>query len=420
MSSIAVLGCMWGDEAKAKIVDYLGDQTDVVIRFQGGSNAGHTICLDGEKYVFHAVPSGILYPKTICVIAAGVVIDPIDLLSELDDLKAKGLDFEGRLLIDERAGIVLPIHRQLDQVFEAGSSKIGTTKRGIGPAYADLTSRIGIRMLDLKYPQWLRERIKNIYMVHQITLSNAELELQLSALADAWKKLGDHVVQADLLLHDWQEEGKRLLFEGAQGTLLDISYGTYPYVTSSHTMSGGISTGSGMPLRQIENILGVYKAYCTRVGDGPFPTELYGSIGDQIRSQGNEFGSTTGRPRRCGWFDAVAASYTARINGLDSIAITLLDVLSGIPELQICTGYWTKGDSPTRLKGFPSHPLELAEVQAEYLNLKGWDKDISNIKRVDKLPKTAQEYLEAIQDLLELPISLVSVGKDRTQTIVIK
>lgn len=416
MSSIAVLGCMWGDEAKAKIVDFLGDQTDVVVRFQGGSNAGHTICLEGKKYVFHSVPSGILYPNTICVIASGVVIDPLDLLAELEELKAMGINFEGRLMIDERAGIVLPLHRQLDNAYEAGYSKIGTTRRGIGPAYADLTSRIGIRLIDLKYPSWLHERIRNLYSFHQIRMNPSELELQFDALETAWQKLKDYVVQADLKLHEWKQQGKRLLFEGAQGTLLDVCFGTYPYVTSSHTMAGGISTGAGVSMRSIDKIIGVYKAYCTRVGDGPFPTELYESTGERIRKQGNEFGSTTGRPRRCGWFDAVAAKYTARINGIDTMALTLLDVLSGLPELQICTGYRHRGEL---IGGYPSHPNLLMEIEPEYITLPGWDEDISAIRTLSALPENAQKYIKTIEDLLEIRVELVSVGKDRTQTIVV-
>ncbi len=417
MSSLAVLGCMWGDEAKAKIVDYLGDKTDVVIRFQGGSNAGHTIHHNGEKYVFHSVPSGILYPRTICVIASGVVIEPAELLNELSHLKAKGIDFEGRLLIDERTGLVLPLHRKLDNVYEAGNSKIGTTKRGIGPAYTDLTARIGIRLIDLKYPEYLHRRLTEMYEFHQIPIGNAELDLQCKELADIWQKLKDYVVQTDLQLYEWYKEGKSLVFEGAQGTLLDISYGTYPYVTSSHTMAGGICTGAGIPMRSIDHILGVFKAYCTRVGDGPFPTELFDATGERIRLQGNEFGSTTGRPRRCGWFDAVAAAYSARINGIDSMAITLLDVLSGLPEIKICTGYW---HGEERLKGFPTSPVLLSEIQPEYLTLKGWNKDITQIKSIEKLPAAAKEYLEALQDILDLPIKLVSVGKDRSQTIAVK
>ncbi len=417
MNSIAVLGCMWGDEAKAKIVDFLGDKTDVVVRFQGGSNAGHTICLDGKKYVFHSVPSGILYPNTICVIASGVVIDPLDLLEEMSGLEAQGISFEGRLFIDERAGIVLPIHRLLDNAYEAGNNKIGTTKRGIGPAYTDLTSRIGVRLIDLKYLDILKERIKSMYSVHQININPIELNLQLDALNKAWERLQTYVIQADLKLYEWRKQGKKLLFEGAQGTLLDIRYGTYPFVTSSHTMAGGISTGAGISPRSIDKIIGVYKAYCTRVGDGPFPTELFNATGDRIRSQGNEFGSTTGRPRRCGWFDAVAARYTARINGIDSMALTLLDVLSGLPELQICTGYRYNNEL---LTGFPSHSHILSEVEPQYMTLPGWDDDLTTIRSVSALPENARKYIKAIEEILELPIELISVGKDRTQTIVVE
>jgi len=408
---------MWGDEAKAKIVDFLGDQADVVIRFQGGSNAGHTIYLNESKYVFHSVPSGILYPQTMCVIGSGVVVDPASILEEISLLQAQGISFENRLFIDERAGVVLPLHRILDNRNEAGATKIGTTKRGIGPAYTDITARIGIRLIDLAYPEWLSQRLVNLYARHQVELAEQELANQLKDLEGFWQQLKPYVCQTDLLLYKLYHEGKNLLFEGAQGTLLDICYGTYPFVTSSHTMAGGISTGAGVPLRFTDKIIGVYKAYCTRVGDGPFPTELLCETGNRIRQQGNEYGSTTGRPRRVGWFDAVAAKYSARINGIDRMALTLLDVLSGIEKLKICTGYWHQG---VRLEGFPTHHLLLEEVQVEYLELDGWDNDLGGIKTLSKLPKAAKEYLDAIQDCLEVPIELVSVGKERSQTIVIK
>ena len=415
MSTLAVLGCMWGDEAKAKVVDYLGGMADYVVRFQGGSNAGHTVHHAGQKYVFHSVPSGILYPGAKCVIAAGVVIDPLYLLEEMKALQKLGVVFEGRLLIDERAALVLPLHQELDKRAEAGlgDNKIGTTQRGIGPAYADYTARMGIRVGDLLYPDWLETRLKALYSHHGYPFDEALLQ----TYADIRTQLEPFICKADVLLMEAYQEDKYILFEGAQGTLLDVSFGTYPYVTSSNTIAGGICTGCGIPPRMINKILGVYKAYSTRVGEGPFPTELFDATGDKIRTQGNEFGSTTGRPRRVGWFDAFAASYTARINGLDSIAVTLLDVLSGFEELQICTGYWI-GDR--KLKSFPSHPMEIQNVVPEYLSLPGWDADITGCRKLNKLPKTAREYLEVIQDLVERPIELVSVGKDREQTIHIK
>lgn len=419
MSSLAVLGCMWGDEAKAKIVDYLGADADVVVRFQGGSNAGHTIVVDGVRYVFHTVPSGILHPATKCAIGSGVVVDPFALKDEILSLMKLGIRFEDRLFIDERAGLVMPLHKELDHASEKqlGDKRIGTTGRGIGPAYADQTARSGLRFNDLRHPRWLQERLLALYLAHGQKALLSRLKKESTQLEAVSKFLAPFVAPVDSLLREWYAQGMMILFEGAQGSLLDLNYGTYPYVTSSTTISGGISPGCGIPPRNIDKIVGVYKAYCTRVGEGPFPTELLDETGDRIRIQGNEYGATTGRPRRIGWFDAFAAQYTADLNGIDTIAVTLLDVLSGVKELKICTGYWRGGE---KLRYFPSHPLELAEAQPEYLCLKGWDADLSKIHSVKKLPSAALNYLEAIQDLLQRRIELVSVGKERNQTIVVK
>ncbi|MBW6513660.1 MAG: adenylosuccinate synthase [Candidatus Syntrophosphaera sp.] len=419
MSSLAVLGCLWGDEAKAKIVDWLGVDADVVVRFQGGANAGHTIVSEGFKYVFHSVPSGILYPKTKCVIGAGTVIDPYGLREEMQALMQQGIKFSGRLFMDERAGLVLPLHKELDSSIEEGlgASKIGTTGKGIGPAYADQTARCGLRIGDLKHPDWLKQRLTGLYKFHGRAISESELERELASLAEAWDFFKPFVAQVDSLLREWYKQGQFILFEGAQGSLLDLGFGTYPYVTSSFTISGGVSVGTGFPPRWLDKVLGVYKAYATRVGEGPFPTELFDATAERIRVAGNEFGATTGRPRRIGWFDAVAGKYTASVNGIDALALTLLDVLSGLPELKICTGYW---NGPNRIAGFPTHPLELAAVEPEYLTLPGWEDDLGGARKLDDLPQAALDYLEAIQDLLELPIELVSVGKDRNQTIVVK
>lgn len=419
MSSIAVLGCMWGDEAKAKIVDVLGESADLVVRFQGGSNAGHTIYLKENKYVFHSVPSGILYPHTACVISAGVVIDVWDFLSEIDDLGSRGISFEDRLWIDLRCSLVLPLHRELDVGNEAkaGKHKIGTTGRGIGPAYADDRARVGIRLLDLQYPEWLRERLSNLYSYHNIKIKDNELSALGEQLALAWDRLKPYAIQTDSYIRKSYLAGKQILFEGAQGTLLDITYGTYPFVTSSNTAAGGIFTGAGIPARMIDKVIGVFKAYCTRVGDGPFPTELRDATGECIRKQGNEFGATTGRPRRCGWFDAVAAKYTVDLNGVDTIALTLLDVLSGFEQIKICTAYWIDG---VRLEAYPADPFILAQATPEYLTLKGWAKDLTGCRTLKSLPKAAKDYLEVIQDLLGVPVEIISVGKERSQTIFTK
>ncbi len=415
MSTIAILGCMWGDEAKAKIVDYLGDTADYVVRFQGGSNAGHTIVVDGKKFVFHTVPSGIMYPGTKCLIGSGVVIDPLGLVGEIQGLEAGGLRFDKRLSIDDKVGLVLPLHQELDRVNEArlASSKIGTTGRGIGPAYADMTARTGIRLGDLAHPAYLKQRIKELYDYHGQSLDAAALQENIAQLKEAWAILKKYCMPIDDIIHAAYLSGARIIFEGAQGTLLDRTWGSYPYVTSSNTIADAVGIGSGFPSRLLDEVLGVFKAYVTRVGEGPFPTEIHGPLAEQIRIQGNEFGSTTGRPRRIGHFDAVMAAYSTRLNALDGIALTLLDVLSGIEELKICVGYKLKDKV---LSSPPSHPVELSKVEPMYVSLKGWEEDITGVRSKEDLPANAQIYLEAIEDLLEVPVKVVSVGKERTQT----
>jgi adenylosuccinate synthase len=418
MSSIAVLGCLWGDEAKAKIVDVLGECADVVVRFQGGSNAGHTIYLDGTKYVFHSIPSGILYPQAVCVIGSGVVVDAFDLLNEIKGLEKQGVSFQDRLLIDLRAALVLPLHKELDAGNEdkSGKHKIGTTLRGIGPAYSDDRARTGLRLNDLYHKDYLIRRLDSLYQYHGRKITIKDKEDLIKKLLAAGKKLAPFVAQTDTYIRKRYKQGDRILFEGAQGTLLDITYGTYPFVTSSNVAAGGICTGAGVPLKMVDKIIGVYKAYGTRVGEGPFPTELKDAIGDAIRIKGHEFGATTGRPRRIGWFDAVAARYTAELNGLDRLAITLLDVLTGLEEIKICTAYWIDGQ---RTEDYPADPFLQAKVMPEYLTLKGWDKDITACKKFSSLPKKAKEYIDVIQDLLAVPVEIISVGRERSQTIII-
>jgi adenylosuccinate synthase len=418
MSSTLVLGCMWGDEAKAKIVDYLGSEADFVVRFQGGNNAGHTIVTAGKKYVFHSIPSGILYPKTTCLIGSGVVIDPPALIEEINMLEAGGIKLAGRLSIDKRAGLVIPLHKELDAQSEGrlGKGKIGTTMRGIGPAYSDLTARVGLRIQDLAYPDYLKQRFAELYEYHRLPLSQVKLEAEIAALQESWAALKDYVLDVDLILSRANQEGKSILFEGAQGALLDLSYGSYPYVTSSRVMTDAVGIGTGYSARNLEKVIGVYKAYCTRVGEGPFPTEIDDAIGQRIRTVGNEFGSTTGRPRRIGWFDAVAGSFSARVNALDSIALTCLDVLSGIEELKICTAYSIPGGSSA---AFVSHPMELQQVTPVYSSFKGWEQDISGCRHKSQLPQAASLYLEAIEDYLHVAVKIVSIGKDREQTFMI-
>ncbi len=414
MSSLAVLGCMFGDEAKAKIVDVMGKDADLVVRFQGGNNAGHTICIDDRKFVFHLVPSGILYSKMKCAIGAGTVIDPWSLKEEIDMLQNQGIQFEDRFYIDPRANITLPIHKHLDSLNEKTSSKIGTTKRGIGPTYADSIARKGLKFIDLIDGVDLRYKISNLYDYHDISLKSSEMETLIANLSDIKNYFSPFIRQVNYLINEYYKLGKNIIFEGAQGTLLDITYGTYPFVTSSNTMSGGITTGCGFPLRKLDKIIGVYKSYYTRVGDGPFPTELFDKTGDQIRKQGNEYGSTTGRPRRCGWFDLFASKYTADLNDVDEIALTLLDVLINFPELKVCTAYQYQGKELTE---FPASAQILAECKPVYVTLPGWKEDISKITNFEELPVNAKKYVYFIEKEIGRKVSIVSVGPGRHQTI---
>lgn len=420
MASILVLGCMWGDEGKAKIVDYLASSADYVVRFQGGSNAGHTIVSGGRKYVLHTIPSGILYPQTKCLIGAGVLIEPPAVIEEIKTLEKAGISFKNRLLIDFRSGIVLPVHKQIDLEIETRRKgiKIGTTRKGIGPAYSDLTARFGIRMEDLADPINLRERIKLLYDYHRIRINKQNLDQQVEDLQKNWRYLKKYVGDVEILLNEIAaNQEKNILFEGAQGTLLDLNFGTYPFVTSSRVMTDGVGIGTGFSARRLNKVFGVYKAYTTRVGTGPFPTEIFGETADYIRKTGNEYGSTTGRPRRIGWFDAVAGKFSARINALDSAVLTCLDVLTGIEELKICTGYRYNG------KIHRSPDLDNSKIilsQPVYEIFEGWETDISNCKNINKLPWKARLYIEAIEDYIQIPISLISVGKERQQTLKIK
>jgi adenylosuccinate synthase len=411
MYSTAVLGCAWGDEAKAKIVDVLAKDADFVVRFQGGNNAGHTIEIKNEKFIFHLVPSGILYPDKICVIGSGVVIDPFQIIDEINDLKTKGISFENRFFIDPRAQIVLPLHKELDGKSESNKKqiRIGTTKRGIGPCYSDAVARVGIRFGDLYEKDYLTQRLENILAYHDYP--SEHIEMQANELTEVGKELHPYLKQIPYLLN--QNKDKRILFEGAQGALLDVNFGTYPFVTSSHTIAGGIPIGSGYA-RKIDRIVGVFKSYYTRVGEGPFPTELFDKIGEKIRVQGNEYGSTTGRPRRCGWFDSVAARFTAMINGIDEIALTLLDVLSSIEKIKICTQYRI-GKKLT--SEFPYSLKMLNKAKPEYLELPGWKEDISNIRNYNKLPENSKKYISKIEEILKVRVSIVSVGPNRSQTI---
>ena len=416
MAIRAVLGCQYGDEGKAKLVDVLSADVDVIVRFQGGSNAGHTIQFNNQKHVLHLIPSGIFHENQICVLASGVVIDPFQLEKEMKNLLEKSVVFEDRFFIDERAAVVLPIHKVLDEQNEnlSAEKKIGTTKRGIGPCYADIASRIAVRMNDLSDKDNLSNKIAYIYKFHNITITKDELTKQVNELFDFGLRMKDSIVNLPYVIDTLVKEKKKILFEGAQGTLLDVYFGTYPYVTSSHTVAGVISASVGLSPRKVDEYIGAYKSYFTRVGEGPFPTELFDDIGKRIQTQGNEFGSTTGRPRRCGWFDAVSARFSAMINGIDTVALTLLDVLSGIETLKICVGYDIDGQVYTE---FPSNISHLESAKPIYIELPGWDEDISKCTSWKELPKNAKSYVYKIEELILTPVKIISVGPSREQTI---
>jgi adenylosuccinate synthase len=419
-----VIGLQWGDEAKGKIVDLLTEQNDIVVRYQGGANAGHTVVRDGEKFKLSLVPSGIFRPEVQCVIATGVVLNPASFLDEIDGLMKRSVTVGKNLMISDRAHVIFPWHFEEDRLMDqcAGGEAIGTTMRGIGPCYRDKVGRsLAVRLGDMFRPEF-RGRIEQIVRVKNelfagfgdatvVKLDAQEVFNQYHAFAE---RLAPYVADTTAYLLDAAEAGKRMLFEGAQGSLLDIDHGTFPFVTSSNSSGVGVSAGSGVPGRYIDKVLGIIKAYTTRVGGGPFPTEQDNETGVHIRNRGNEYGTITRRPRRCGWFDAVAARYTTRLGGVDSLAVMLLDVLSELPELKICTAYELDG---RRTTDFPSHVDDLRRVVPVYETLPGWQKEIDKVARLDELPSNARKYLDRIGELLRRPVEIVSVGPDRRQTI---
>ena len=416
-----VVGVQWGDEGKGKIVDLLAAKADVVVRFQGGGNAGHTVVTDGKKFVLHLVPSGILHRGSISVIANGVVVDPIQLLEELDGLRAQGVKIGKNLLISDRAHVVMPWHKLIDQLAEGSDAqKIGTTKRGIGPCYADKAARKGIRIADLFRPDYLRERLraltaeKNRILAALYQAPPLDAERIFAEYRGYAERLAPHVGDALGFVNDAIDRKKRVLFEGAQGSLLDIDFGTYPYVTSSNSDACGISAGAGVAPKKVGHILGVAKAYCTRVGEGPFPTELLDDVGARLRSVGGEFGSTTGRPRRCGWFDTVTSRHAVRINGIDGLVITKLDVLDEFSEVRICTAYRLDGKSTSEM---PVDCERLSRCEPVYQSFPGWRSDTSKVKSFRELPKNARAYLTFLEKSLGVPVVMISVGTDREKTI---
>jgi adenylosuccinate synthase len=426
MSNIAIIGAQWGDEGKGKIVDLFTQDADVIVRYQGGNNAGHTLVVNGKKTILHLVPSGALHADKLCVIGNGVVVDPEVLIDEMSALKAQGhLSSDEQLRISEQAHVIMPYHKLIDQARERlrGEGMIGTTGRGIGPAYEDKVARVGIRFVDLLEEDTFREKLerniqeKNFYLKAILR----EKALDFAQIHDSYgsfrEKLKGYVTNTGLLLDQKIRAGKRVLFEGAQGTLLDVDHGTYPFVTSSSTITGGACSGSGVGPQHIQQVIGISKAYTTRVGSGPFPTELYGPEGETLRREGAEFGATTGRSRRCGWFDAVGVRHAVRMNGMTGIALTKLDVLTGFKKIPICTAYRYQGKT---VDEFPASSKVMQGAEPVYEKMAGWDAPLDSVRKFSDLPAAAQKYVKRIEAVIGTEIILVSVGPGREQTILLK
>ncbi|RLS35612.1 MAG: adenylosuccinate synthase [Planctomycetota bacterium] len=428
MPGTCVIGLQWGDEAKGKLVDLLTEEHDIVVRYQGGANAGHTVVCNGQTWKLSLIPSGILRDGVTCVVTGGVVLDPASVIREMDGLESRGVSMGSKLLLSDRAHVVFPWHIAEDRLLDgslSGGEAIGTTGRGIGPCYRDKVGRsLAIRLGDLYRPDF-RDTLGHIVEVKNRLLAGwasaghtALAELDAAAIHDDYarhaERLRPHVADTTAFLLDAAEEGKRLLFEGAQGSLLDIDHGTFPFVTSSNSSGVGVASGSGVPGRWVDRVIGVLKAYSTRVGGGPLPTEQSNATGEYLRERGREYGTVTRRPRRCGWFDAVAARYTARLSGVDELSVMLLDVLSGLDEVRICSAYEIDG---RRVTQFPSHADDLKRAVPVYETLPGWGEDLSAVRGYDNLPRAARNYLDRIGELLGRPVSIVSVGPDREQTI---
>lgn len=423
MSAVVITGTQWGDEGKGKIVDYLAGQADVVVRFQGGSNAGHTVSVNGEEYKLRLLPSGILYKGTLCVIGNGVVVDPQCLLEEISAMQKRGID-TSNIRVSNRAHVVMPYHKLFDELIEEskGDLKIGTTKRGIGPCYIDKDDRIGIRICDLIDKEEFSAKLKNVLeqknFVLQKIYNHAPLDFEeiLNEYQTYAEKISPYVCDTISLLNDELDADKKILFEGAQATMLDIDYGTYPYVTASHPISGGVGVGAGVAPKKIDKVVGVVKAYCTRVGEGPFPTEQLNSIGEKLRTAGHEFGTVTGRPRRTGWLDACVVKYAGQLSGIDYMAVTRLDILDDFDEIKMCVAYKVDGKI---LNEIPASLKILAKVEPVYETFKGWKTDISKIRNYDELPDNAKKYLERMAEVTKIKLGIVSVGPNRDQTIIL-
>lgn len=422
MPGYVIVGMQWGDEGKGKFVDYLTRYADMVVRHQGGNNAGHTVIVKGKQRILHLIPSGILHKDKVCVIGNGTVLDPLVLIEELDGLAAAGHTTEGRLHISDCAHIILPYHKALDKAQERfrGTGKLGTTGRGIGPAYADKANRFGIRLGDLLDASIFKEKLettlayKNAILVKSLGEPPLDFEAVYEEYLGYADRLRPYVGDAVILVHEALEAGQHVMFEGAQGCMLDLDHGTFPYVTSSTTVAGAVCAGAGVGPQAVSEIIGVVKAYTTRVGEGPFPTELRNELGDDLRKNGQEFGATTGRPRRCGWLDCVQLGRAALLNGATGIALTKPDVLSTLDTIKICTRYTVNG---TASREFPAHAAKLEQVEPGYEELPGWQADISGCRTWDALPKNARNYFNRIEELLGVPLWLISVGAGREQTI---
>lgn len=423
MATRVVIGTQWGDEGKGKYIDMLANNSDIVVRFSGGNNAGHTIVTDGVKYALHLIPSGILHKGKTCIIGNGVVVDPAVLLKEISQLNEKGIETDN-LLISDRAHVIMPYHKELDELQEKfrGDGSLGTTKRGIGPAYSDKTERCGIRMCDLIEEATFAEKVKSNLEIKNLIIEKVyggkgfDADKIIAEYTEYAKVLKKRITDTNAVLFNAIDEGKNILFEGAQATFLDLDFGTYPFVTSSNPVAGGVCTGAGIGPVMIDEVYGVLKAYTSRVGAGPFPTEQSNKIGDTIRELGWEYGTTTGRPRRCGWLDAVMIRYAAKINGLTGLAINHVDTIGKLEKIRLCKAYIKGGQE---INHFPASLNELAKCQPVYEEFDGWSEDISNIKKYEDLPANAKRYLLRIEELVGVKIKLIGVGKEREQTIIV-
>lgn len=417
---LVVLGSQWGDEGKGKVVDLIANQVNYVVRYQGGHNAGHTLVIDDDKIILHLIPSGILHQNVTAVLAPGMVISPQALVSEIDQLAQRGFDVADKILLSDQATILLPYHIAIDKAREGAAKKIGTTQRGIGPAYEDKISRRGFKFSSILYNTSFEQELKEVLDYHNFLLQNyyqapavtfdavrAEIDL-------IHTRLKDKIVDTTALLHDVIESDNTILFEGAQGALLDIDHGTYPFVTSSNTTVGGVPVGCGISPKAIDEVIAVMKVYTTRVGQGPFPSELTGSVGQHLQQEGHEFGATTGRPRRCGWFDAVMGSYSAKVNGFTGIALTKLDVLDKLEEIKICVAYQYQGEKRTTP---PHHATALEQCEPIYETLPGWQTSTKGVLHWTDLPENAKNYISRLQELLNVKVAMISTGPDRKETI---